>query len=231
MIWATNLAYNPPNLWLTINPADTQDPIAQVMTGADIDLNNFINTLGPNHKERAQNVTSDPFASAKFFHFVIKIILEELVGFTKKGNGQFIRKPGVFGTVQAYIGTVEAQGRGTLHLHLILWLKDAPSSSDMQEALKSEDFRNKIQSFIDSVIQADIENLTTKEVLQKIPKVSGISYSRPKDPQTTSKDERKAFENQLARAVQLHECTHETCLKLIQGCAPQCMLMVKLKVC
>lgn len=217
MVWATNLAYNPPNLWVTINPPDTQDPIAQVMAGADVDLDKFFSTLGPDHKERAQNVTSDPFSAAKYFHFIIKIILEELVGLTKKRNGHIIRKPGVFGTVQAYIGTVEAQGRGTLHLHLILWLKDAPSSSIMQEALKSESFRNKIKIFIDSVIRADIQNLKTKEILQQITKVPGVSYSRPMDPRTTSEEEREAFEIQLARAVQLHECTSETCLKLIQG--------------
>ena len=37
-IWGTNLIHNPPSLWVTINPADSQDPIAQVLAGADIDL-------------------------------------------------------------------------------------------------------------------------------------------------------------------------------------------------
>jgi len=47
-IWGTNLISNPPTLWITINPADTQDPIAQVFTGAEIDLDDFCNTNGPN---------------------------------------------------------------------------------------------------------------------------------------------------------------------------------------
>jgi hypothetical protein len=46
------------------------------------------------------------------------------------------RKEGIFGRVQTYVRTVEAQGRGTLHLHMLLWLKDAPCAADMKAALK-----------------------------------------------------------------------------------------------
>jgi hypothetical protein len=46
-IWGTNLLHNPPSLWVTINPSDTQDPVAQVLAGADIDLNRFCKTAGP----------------------------------------------------------------------------------------------------------------------------------------------------------------------------------------
>lgn len=30
---------------------------------------------------------------------------------------------GIFGTVKAYYGCVEAQGRGTLHCHMMVWLE------------------------------------------------------------------------------------------------------------
>ena len=137
-IWGTNLVSNPPTLWITINPADTQDPIAQVFAGAEIDLDVFCKTEGPNSVERARNVAEDPFASAKYFHFVVKCVLEILLGLTKRGSGRIDRKEGIFGKVQNYVGTVEAQGRGTLHLHMLLWLTDAPTASEMKTALKSE---------------------------------------------------------------------------------------------
>ncbi|KAF8158851.1 hypothetical protein BJ912DRAFT_1009669 [Pholiota molesta] len=35
--------FNPPSLWITINPADTQDPIAQFIAGISFDLDNFCN--------------------------------------------------------------------------------------------------------------------------------------------------------------------------------------------
>src|ERR1700722_16584890 len=46
-IWSTVLSKGPPSLWITINPSDIHDPIAQVFAGEKINLDNFIKTLGP----------------------------------------------------------------------------------------------------------------------------------------------------------------------------------------
>ena len=139
-IWGTNLIFNPPTLWITINPADTQDPIAQIFTGVEIDLDRFCNTAGPNNDQKATNVSKDPFSSAKYFHFIVKCVLEILFGFIKKTSGQIHREEGIFRKVQSYVGTVEAQGRRTLHLHMLLWLKDAPTVDEMKTTLKSDLF-------------------------------------------------------------------------------------------
>ncbi|KAF7301990.1 ATP-dependent DNA helicase [Mycena indigotica] len=37
-IWGMSLKFNPPSIWMTINLADTSDPIAQVLAGVEIDL-------------------------------------------------------------------------------------------------------------------------------------------------------------------------------------------------
>ena len=216
-IWSTNLIHNPPNLWLTVNPSETHDPIAQVMTGAMIDLDKFCRTAGPDHEDRATNIAGDPYAAAKFFHFMIKTILEQLFGITKTGDGHIQRREGILGTVKSYIGTVEAQGRGTLHLHLLLWLTNAPSSADMQHALTHIDFRSKIQAYIKSVIRADIHTFNTASILAQVPKESGITYSRPLDPRLFAESSLELQEIKLARAVQLHQCSSTTCLKTISG--------------
>ena len=62
-IWGTNLLHNPPSLWVTINPSDMQDPITQVLAGANINLDNFCKTAGPDSIDRALNMASDPYAS------------------------------------------------------------------------------------------------------------------------------------------------------------------------
>lgn len=67
-----NLVFGPPSLWLTINPSDIHDPIAQVLTGADIDLDAFVNRGQPDGKEHANRIANDPYAAATFFHFIIK---------------------------------------------------------------------------------------------------------------------------------------------------------------
>ena len=109
-IWGTNLLHNPPSIWVTINPADTQDPIAQVLAGANIDLDDFCKTAGPDSSDRAMNIASDPYASAKFFHLMIETILEVLFGISKCRNGIIARKEGIFGIIKSYVGTIEAQG-------------------------------------------------------------------------------------------------------------------------
>ena len=175
-IWGTNLLHNPPSVWVTINPADTQDPIAQVLAGADIDLDNFCDTAGPDSTDRATNMASDPYASAKFFHFIINTILEVLIGISKHRNGIISRKEGIFGTVKSYVGTVEAQGRGSLHLHLLLWLEGAPTASELKDALTSEAFHEKIKQYIKGTIHADLDGRNTAEVLA-MPKTNAVSYS------------------------------------------------------
>jgi hypothetical protein len=137
-VWSTVVAFNPPSLWITINPSD-QDPIAQVIAGADIDLDRFFNTAGPTVEQRGRNIASDPYASSKFFHFMIQTLIDVVMGIRKLKNKHY-RQPGAFGIVQAYIGTVEAHGCGTLHLHMLVWLKDAPTANIMQAALKDKRF-------------------------------------------------------------------------------------------
>lgn len=118
---------NPPSLWLTINPANTQDPIAQVLCREDINLDSF---CAINNRANAVSIARDPFASASFFHLIINTVLQELLGI--KGYGAYqglVHEKGIFGFVNAFIGTVEAQGHGTLHLHMLLWLKGSVMSA------------------------------------------------------------------------------------------------------
>lgn len=215
-IWGTNLLHNPPSLWVTINPADTQDPIAQVLAAADIDLDNFCNTAGPDNIDRAINMASDPYASAKFFHFTIKTILEVMFGISKGGNGLFVRKEGIFGRVKSYVGTVEAQGRGSLHLHLLLWLEGAPTASEMRHALNSDSFRERIKEYINKTIRADLDGKNNAEVLA-IPKVDAVSYSRPLNPRECDDQTVKQKEQDIARVTQYHQCSYANCLKVVKG--------------
>ncbi|KAF8806022.1 hypothetical protein BYT27DRAFT_7257442 [Phlegmacium glaucopus] len=78
--------------------------------GAEIDLDAFCKTAGPDGVDRALNIASDPYASAKFFHFMIETILEALFGLSKCRNGIIMMKEGILGLVKSYVGTVEAQG-------------------------------------------------------------------------------------------------------------------------
>ncbi|PCH40663.1 hypothetical protein WOLCODRAFT_168087 [Wolfiporia cocos MD-104 SS10] len=131
-IWATTVMLGPPSIWITINPSDLDDPIAQILTGVDIDLDQFCTTAGPDRETRARNVAHDPWASAKFFHFIITAIITTLFQ-VEVMEYQVRSGVGIFGRVSAYFGTVESQNRGTLHLHMLLWLLGVPTWETMRE--------------------------------------------------------------------------------------------------
>ena len=215
-IWGMTVMFNPPTLWVTINPSDTQDPIAQVMAGVDIDLNNFNATIGPDKTERCATIAKDPYAASKFFHFMVNIILEELFGIHRSKRGREVgRTEGIVGEVRGYIGTVEAQGRGTLHLHIILWLLGAPTSQTMKSLLTSSAFRDKVCEYISTTIHADLEEKNHEEVLT-IVREPDISYSRPIDPVDPDYPTKcKEREIALARSLQLHTCDPNSCQRMV----------------
>ena len=78
--------------------------------------------FGPDKDYRAKNIVDDPYAAAKFFHFTILSV--------KVTPSQVKSDVGVFGCVTAYFGMVESQGHGTLHFHLLVWLKHVSSSDE-----------------------------------------------------------------------------------------------------
>lgn len=211
-IWATSIYLNPPSLWVTINPDDLHDPIPQIFAGQEIDLNAFLATLGPDKENRAKNIADDPYAAAKYFHFIIRTILETLFGVDASGF-RVKSRAGIFGHVSAYFGTVESQNRGSLHLHMLIWLKDAPTADEMREMLKSEAFREKVKTFIKANLRAHIPDLNSVQDLKRIPNETEIAYSRPPHPDSPDYDDQlRDFERRVVRAKQVHTCAPRRCL-------------------
>jgi len=129
-IWSTALYHGPPYVWITINPTDLHDPIMQVFAGEDVNLDNFVASSGPDSHTQALNVAGDPYAAAKFFHFMIRTILHTLFCI-KVLKFKVHASLGILGEISAYFGTVETQGQGSLHLHMLLWWKNGPSFDEM----------------------------------------------------------------------------------------------------
>ena len=213
-IWGTCLWLRPPTLWVTINPMDYEDPIAQILAGENIDMDTFLSTLGPNASERSRNMANDPFASALFFHFIIETTLDTLFavrGHTGKSRDD--EKMGIFGYVNGYFGVVEAQGRGSLHVHMLVWLKHAPNADEMLELLTQSQFREKIATYIDHNIRTHLDGFD-EEYVANSEREPHISFSRPPNPANDNwASERKIMERKLARAHQVHVCKPSTCLR------------------
>ena len=211
-IWSTAIRKGPPSLWITINPSDLNDPIVQVFAGENIDLDQFVATQGPGKEQRAQNVAEDPFAAAKFFHFMINAILQHLLQ-VKVTEYQVHSHMGVLGRVAAYFATVESQGRGTLHLHMLLWLLFTPSADEIQVMLGAEDFRDRVKQYIRANIRAYLPGLESATTIKAIPKNNEVAYCRPVPTDVKDHDARRQdLELQLARMEQVHTCRLNRCL-------------------
>jgi len=146
-IWSTSIYLGPPSLWITINPSDLHDPIAQVFASKNINLDDFVASAGPNSTKQAENIASDLYAASKFFHFLINTILETLFGVKIEGH-RVKSSMGILGQASAYFGLDECQGRGTLHLHLLIYLVNAPSADEMHQLLTTLEFRARVVAYI-----------------------------------------------------------------------------------
>ena len=211
-IWGSCLWLRPPSLWLTINPMDYEDPIAQVFAGEDIDMNAFSDVMRADVNGRMKNMTNDPFASASFFKFIIQTTLETLLG-VRTSRRHVENGIGIFGQVNGYFGVIEAQGRGSLHVHMLIWLKNAPNADEMLELLTHEDFRERIGTYIEHIVRTHLDGFD-EDYVQKTQCERHISYSRSPNPiESNWKHDIKDIERKLARAHQVHVCKTSTCLR------------------
>jgi len=213
-ITSTSIATTPPSLWLTWNPCDLHDPLAQVFVGEDIDMDKFCATAGPDKQKRAANISSDPFAAAKFFHYTVRAMIETLFG-CKRSRDRIHSHTGIFGEVSAYFGVVESQGRGSLHIHMLVWLKNTPTHDELHELLKTEAFRDRVKAFIRQNLRAYVPGLDNANDVRNTPNEIEIAYSRPPDPDSMNFAEDVAdFERRVVRAKQVHTCELRRCLNV-----------------
>ncbi|KAF9492437.1 hypothetical protein BDN71DRAFT_1509448 [Pleurotus eryngii] len=200
---------------MTINPSDIHDPITQFLVGEDINLDNFNTYLGPDNATRAFNIAENPLSATEFFHLTIRVFLKEVLGISAvdlRGSNKIKRQTGILGDIEAFIGTVEAQGCSMLHLHLLLWLEDAPMSQEMSEALQGEAFCKRARQWIKNNITGDIRGLSVPKI-EAILKKNNYSYSwplRPDNPNyiTLHKEELQ----KLARSLLVCVCKGHGCL-------------------
>lgn len=160
-------------LWVILNPSDLQDPIAQVMAGEDIDLDEFCAHHGPDAEQREHNIAANPYTATQFFHFMCDAILEALFGIKTTAMATHSQM-GVLGRIQAYFGMVESQGCGTLHLHLLLWLAHAPSSDELIALLKTEKCRAKVVESLDATIRGHLPGLGNMQEVHATPSLQLI---------------------------------------------------------
>ena len=203
---------NPPLIWLTINPCDLHDLIAQLFAGENTKMEDLLSNAGPSKEQRAKNIATDPYTAAKFFHFLIRTIIHTLFG-VEATTYQVKSRPGIFGQVAAYFGIVKSQNRGSLHLHMLLWLKNTPPSYEIESLLQTEGFRDKVRKFICVNFRVHLPGFENEKSIKNIPSEDDIAWSCPPDPTSSSYNELAAdLERRVVRSKQMHKCDMQQCL-------------------
>jgi hypothetical protein len=153
-IRAAQRVHGLPHLYVTINPADSHNPIAQVLAGRNIDLDQIFSSLSPNAEnvERARTMAISPVAGARFFDTLMGKFLGIVLGH-ERPNGK-----GIFGPVKSYYGVVEVQGHGSLHssCHMFVWLEGGLSPAVVRERIADDmDFRERLKVWLEDIIKMD----------------------------------------------------------------------------
>ncbi|RPD64415.1 hypothetical protein L226DRAFT_544981 [Lentinus tigrinus ALCF2SS1-7] len=138
---------------------------------------------------------------------------------------------GLFGKCTAYYGTVEAQGRGTLHCHLLIWIHGHPSPQKMREMMiTSDEYRSHMFTWLESLIKSEL--LGTSDV---VPEPIGHALRRPQHRETPTnihpgvrpppritdmlpsefQEQYASFVNELVQQYNWHEHT-DTCWKYLR---------------
>lgn len=144
-----------PHFYVTINPADVYNPLVRFLAGSDIDIDTCLPSDHDYHSQ-AYLVAKNPAAVAKFFNVYMKAFIKAILGYderSKRGDH------GILGKVKAYYGTVEAQGRGTLHCHMMIWVEGGLNPDEIKKKVIEDndtDFEQRFVSFIDDTIDTDL---------------------------------------------------------------------------
>ena len=136
-IFSLMVARGFPLLWITVNPADLHHPMVVRLAKPDENLGDeLINSL-----EQGRIVAGNPLRAAQFFSIVMDGVFEHLVK--------------CFGDIKAYYGVVEAQGRGTLHCHFLLWVNGYHTPTQLAEQLIADpELRERMVAYAEAVSTA-----------------------------------------------------------------------------
>jgi hypothetical protein len=100
-------------------------------------------------------------------------------------------------------------------MHMLAWLKYVPNADEMTDLLQSSDFRDRIVRYLEANIHANLNGFD-EEYVNSTSRQSGITYSRPLDPDSDGgrwKERFTEMEKAMARTYQVHTCKKTTCLR------------------
>ncbi|KZT52854.1 hypothetical protein CALCODRAFT_415023, partial [Calocera cornea HHB12733] len=144
-----------PAFFITITPSDVDGLLFQLAVN---DYKNAPDILQGSTRtsrfKRAMLVADNPATAASVFH---RIMLRFRDIILRIENGA-----GLFGKCTGWYGMVEAQGRGTLHCHMLIWIEGNPAPNQLWELLTAdkEHFKTRMLDWLERLIHTELPGQT-----------------------------------------------------------------------
>ena len=207
--------FETPALFVTINPADVYNPLVGVFGGKEVSEWRAMSQL-----ECTIFVVRHPAPAAQFFDEIMQAFISTIV---HPGS----EHPGLFGICDAFYGMVEAQGRGTLHCHMLLWIHGHPNPQLLRERMQADvSYHQAVITWLELTIKCELPGQTEVSPLPvRAPVVEGIDLRLAETPQLVhlTKDEFETaystFVSNLVTTCNWHEHTN-TCWKNLKPGQP-----------
>lgn len=132
--------YGRPSIWFTICPAQHSNPLV-------LKLGNIPESLYSQIKDRVKFAAEDPVSCTEFFHLTIRNVLAIL----KSETG-----------MDEFYAVVEAQMRGTLHLHLLGWITNHNMKTEEDWIKFADQVSCSVVNLDSSFTEEDINQLLCK---------------------------------------------------------------------
>ena len=175
--------HHAPSFFVTIAPALSGNPLSVRMTLREVGARasepaaagtvwvptergdgheQYIDFELPATRARTALMARNPTIAARMYDVLCRGLLDGLLGMKYEtvgrgrttSDGQSTTRRGVLGKIRAYYGVTEAQARGALHLHLLVWGEISPRM--MQRFAHDPSFQRSIAQVIDSLVSTEL---------------------------------------------------------------------------
>ncbi|KAJ7216237.1 hypothetical protein C8J57DRAFT_1096161 [Mycena rebaudengoi] len=149
----------------------------------------------------------------------MKAIISALLGYDPK---QLDTQGGILGVVNAYYGCVEAQGRGSLHCHMLIWVEGGLNPNEIKAKVLANggdaDFQRRLMLFLEDTISTDFPPASAIDVDSPL---SNVNPCKTRGPGMEGSSDaliasRQKDLHDLVEACQVHD-HHPTCYKYWKG--------------
>ena len=184
--------FGPPVIFCTPNLADSKQPLLLVVQGEEIRLDEEMLACVdlPKYRDMMRRLARDPVGQTRVFEVMMRLFFIHVLGVrpdclqNRRRNARAPREwctdgvaasasaPGIFGPVHAFRGEIEAQGRGSLHPHILVWLINI-SSLELLRILQRDPvhFKERLRTWMRATVQA--VQSTTQSSVKSLPRQFG----------------------------------------------------------